>query len=265
MKRNTHGDVRRIMEGTSTQVIDLLPGDVWEVGRATIRREHDSIGPPEIARYEQYFAEQHPVNEDLTDADLAAYLERLNRVPEIATCENLIVRMIGVGSSANDVDVSFAITNGHLAQLAKTPERPNLKMTMPLAIMNAVIKQDLSWDEAFIGYWCEFERHPNVYHAGFWRLFQAPYYQKRIPAGETVSGTTVSRQSTVAELLETYGSDADRVLRRYGLYCRGCQHSTAESLELAARQHGVEERRVETMILELNRSIARHAGDADHT
>ena len=255
MKRNTHADVRRTMDGTSTQVIDLLPGDVWDIGRATIRREHDSIGPPDIARYEKYFAEQHPVNEDLSEVDLVGYLDRLNRVPEIATCENLTVRMIGIGSSGNDVDVSFAITNGHLAQLTETPERPNLKMTMPLPIMTAVIEQDLSWDEAFIGYWCDFERHPNVYHAGFWRLFQAPYYQKRIPAGEAASGTTVSRQSTVAELLEAYGSNADRVLRRYGLYCRGCQHSTAESLELAARQHGVEERRVETMVQELNRVI----------
>ena len=261
MKRNTQADVRQTMEGTSTQVIDLLPGDVWDVGRAAIRREHDSIGPPDIARYEKYFAEQHPVNEDLTEAGLVAYLDRLNRVPEIATCENLTVRMIGIGSSGNNVDVSFAITNGHLAQLTETPERPNLTMTMPLAIMNAVIEQDLSWDEAFIGYWCEFERHPNVYHAGFWRLFQAPYYQKPIPAGEAASGTTVSRQSTVAELLEAYGSDADRVLRRYGLYCRGCQHSTAESLELAARQHGVEERRVATMIDELNRVIGRPATD----
>ncbi len=92
-----------------------------------------------------------------------------------------------------------------LARLTDAPDRANLTMTMPLAIMNGVVKQDLSWDEAFIGYWCEFERHPNVYHAGFWRLFQAPYYQKRIPAGVAVPGAAVSRQSTVAELLETYG------------------------------------------------------------
>ena len=265
MRRNTMADVRRAMAGTATQVIDLLPGDVWDVGHAAIRREHDSAAAPDVAHYQAYFAGQHPASEDLTEAEVMDYLEGLNRVPEIGCCEDLTVRMVGTAAGGAGVDVSFAISRGHLARLAETPDRPNLKMTMPLAIMNAVIKQDLSWDEAFIGYWCEFERHPNVYHAGFWRLFQAPYYQKRIPGGEVASGATVSRQSTVAELLETYGSDADRVLRRYGLYCRGCQHSTAESLELAARQHGVEDRRVESMILELNRSIALHARVADHT
>jgi CMP-N-acetylneuraminate monooxygenase len=257
MKRNTLADVKRTMAGTATQVIDLLPGDVWDVGRAAIRREHDTVAAPNIERYETYFSEQHPASEDLTEADVLTYLERLNDAPEIALCENLSVRMVGRASTGTDVDISFAITNGHLAGLADAPERPNLKMTMPLAVMNAIIKRDLSWDEAFIGYWCEFERHPNVYHAGFWRLFQAPYYQKRVPASAAPSTAPVSRQSIVAELLETYGGDADRVMRRYGLYCRGCLHSTSESLELAARQHGIEDRRVDALVTELTRVVQR--------
>lgn len=257
MKRNTLADVRRTMAGSATQVIDLLPGDVWDVGRAAIRREHDAIGPPEVARYETYFADQHPSGEELTEAGLVGYLERLNSVPDIALCEDVTVRLVGKASTGADLDVSFAIAHGHLARLARAPERPNLTITMPLAIMSAIITHDLSWDEAFIGYWCEFERYPNVYHAGFWRLFQAPYYQRHFSPGDAVSGARVSRQSTIAELLEAYGNDADRVLRRYGLYCRGCQHSTYDSIELAARQHGIEDRRVDALIAELARVVGR--------
>ena len=261
MRRNTLADVKRAMKDSRAQVIDLLPGDVWDVGRAEIRREHDSAaersGEHDIAAYRRYFAEQHPTDETLTAGELADYLLRLNQVPEIAHCEDLTVRIIGVpANGARGIDVSFAIAGGRLERLAASPERANLTMKMPLAILGAIVTRDLSWDEAFIGYWCEFDRYPNIYHAGFWRLFQAPYYQKPLSVGTASKAAAVSRQSTVAELLETYGADADRVLRRYGLYCRGCQHSTAESLELAARQHGVDSRRVDLLVNELNHAIA---------
>jgi CMP-N-acetylneuraminate monooxygenase len=254
MTRNTLDDVKQAMAGTAVQVIDLLPGDLWDIGHAEIRREHSSIGAPDVTRYQAYFAAQHPTNEDLTEAGLFHYLDRLNAVPEIALCEELTVRMIGRSSRGADVDVSFAIANGRLSKLDASPARANLTMTMPLAVMRAVVVQDLSWDEAFIGYWCEFDRYPNVYHAGFWRLFQAPYYRKPIGSGRNpLPG--LSAQSTIAELLETFGDDADRILRRYGLYCRGCHHSTSESIELAGRQHGVEPRRVEQLVKELNRAL----------
>jgi len=261
MRRNTLADVKRAMKDSRAQVIDLLPGDVWDVGRAEIRREHDSAaersGEHDIAAYRRYFAEQHPTDETLTAGELADYLLRLNQVPEIAHCEDLTVRIIGVpANGARGIDVSFAIAGGRLERLAASPERANLTMKMPLAILGAIVTRDLSWDEAFIGYWCEFDRYPNIYHAGFWRLFQAPYYQKPLGAGTASTAVAISRQSTVAELLEAYGADADRVLRRYGLYCRGCQHSTAESLELAARQHGVDSRRVDLLVNELNHAIA---------
>lgn len=269
MRRNTLDDVKKAMAGSRAQVINLLPGDVWDVGRAHIRREHsaaaehtaltDAIAYRNRPELRAYFSAQHPVAEQLTDEELTSYLLRLNNVPEIATCEDLTVRITGVAASGEPgVDVSFSIADGCLARLADHPERANLTMTMPLAILAAVVNDDLSWDEAFIGYWCQFDRYPNVYHAGFWRLFQAPYYKKRGLRPATAKGPGVSRQSTVAELLEAYGNEADRVLRRYGLYCRGCHHSTAESIELAARQHGVEDRRVDVLVKELNRI----AGDA---
>ena len=143
------------------------------------RSEHDTIGAPDHAAYERLFAGQYPHGRRLTEAALLAYLMRLNTVPDIALCEDLTVRMIGTEPGGN-LDVAVAITNGRLERLDHAPERANLTMTMPLPILAAVVDDDLSWDEAFIGYWCTFDRHPNVYHAGFWRLFQAPYFRKQI-------------------------------------------------------------------------------------
>ena len=57
----------------------------------------------------------------------------------------------------------------------------------------------------------------------------------------------------IGPLLDTYGPDADRILRRYGLYCSGCHHSTAESIEMAGRHHGVDVRRIDALVRELTR------------
>ena len=65
----------------------------------------------------------------------------------------------------------------------------------------------------------------------------------------------IAATSTVADVLEAHGDRADRILRRYGLYCLGCQHSTADSLEMAARQHGLEPKRCDLLIKELNQAF----------
>jgi hypothetical protein len=42
-----------------------------------------------------------------------------------------------------------------------------------------------------------------------------------------------------------------RILRRHGLYCAGCHRSTYETLQSAARQHGLDEAQTATLVLEL--------------
>jgi CMP-N-acetylneuraminate monooxygenase len=270
MKRNTLDDVKIAMEGSGVTVVDLLPGDSWDVGDGTIGRQDDDratlFAPARVAEYMNavdpaVFARHHPSDEGLTRGELIEYLDRLNAVPEIVLSEDLSVRIQAWASADGDpLDVSFDVRSGRLRVAGAPPEVPNLSITMPLGVLTAVIRGGLSWDEAFIGYWCRFDRHPNVYHAGFWRLLQAPYFKKGVETPRPASGA-ITRASTVAEVLEAHGPDADRVLRRYGLYCSGCHHSTAESIEAAARQHGVDAHRLELMVRELT-SVCTPAGAA---
>jgi CMP-N-acetylneuraminate monooxygenase len=266
MQRNRLADVSAALAGTDVDVIDLLPGDTWDVGRGVIRRAWDDpdglFEPARLSAYLDHavspeaFAAVHPADESLSQDELASYLLRLNQVPEIALCEDLTVRIEGMAAAGGraSVDVSFAVAGGRLSLLPSAPDPPNLRIAMPLEILTAVVRQDLSWDEAFIGYWCRFDRHPNVYHSGFWRLFQAPYFQRPIDPRVSSSDPVISPASTVAEILEAHGDQADRILRRYGLYCAGCDHSTAESIDMAARQHGVEPR-LDLLIKELNQAF----------
>ena len=264
MKRNTLDDVKAALAGSDVEVIDLLPGERWDVGAGTISRmEGDRCALFEPERRSAHmdtaidpttFAAHHPSNESLTQPELIEYLDRLNSVPEIVHCEDVTVRIRALSSTPgrDPLDVSFAVAAGRLSMLGESPAVPNLSITIPLGVLTAVIRDGLSWDEAFIGYWCRFDRHPNVYHAGFWRLLQAPYFKKAVNAPMLAAGP-ISCASTVAEVLEALGPEADRVLRRYGLYCSGCHHSTAESIEAAARQHGVDAHRIELLVRELTR------------
>ena len=263
MKRNTLADVKSTLADSDVDVLDLLPGDTWDVGKGVIRRGSSDgrVGDGSVRRQPDH-AFALPTNEALTRDELAAYLHRLNDVPEIAFCEDVVVRMQAQSTSdpARSIDLSFTVANGQLSMLDAVADAPNLRITLPLAVATAVVRQELSWDEAFIGYWCRFDRRPNVYHSGFWRLFQAPYYKRPIDVRESAP-SPIATTSTVAEVLEAHGDRADRILRRYGLYCLGCQHSTAESLEMAAQQHGLEPKRCDLLIKELNQAFHGEAVD----
>jgi CMP-N-acetylneuraminate monooxygenase len=267
MTRNSLEDVKRALASTDIDVVDLLPGERWDVGAGTIARVYDDrtapFAPACVSAYmdsavdSATFAASHPADASLTQAELVAYLDRLNAVPEIVHCEDLTVRIRAAASPGDtrSLDVAFAVSGGRLQMLSEAPERPNLSIDVPLAVLTTVVRDGLSWDEAFIGYWCHFDRHPNVYHAGFWRLLQAPYFGRRVDES-TSTHATIDRASTVAELLESHGATADRILRRYGLYCSGCHHSTSESLDAAARVHGIDTHRVDQLIRELTRVCA---------
>lgn len=253
MKRNTLGDVQRVMAGSGVGVIDLMPGDAWDAGLDAIKRSDQE--PTPLNR--QAMAAAIPTDDSLAMQELVTYVLRLNDVPAVGLCEDLTVRLTGRSSEpARTLDVAFEVRTGRVSLLAQPPERANLTIGMPLSILTAVVRDDLSWDEAFIGYWCEFDRHPNVYHAGFWRLLQAPYFKRPVPFSAPARTTEVTSASIVAEILEAHGPTADRVLRRYGLYCLGCAHGISESIALAARQHGVDDRRVDLLVRDLNGAIS---------
>jgi CMP-N-acetylneuraminate monooxygenase len=267
MKRNRLSDVKATLADTDVDVIDLLPGETWDVGRGVIRRIWDDPDEPfDPARMSAYldravsaeaFAAAHPGDAGLAQEELVDYVLRLNQVPEIALCEDVTVRITATSGTGGNpsVDVSFVIEGGHLTLLSAQPDRPNLLITIPIEVLTAVVRRDLSWDEAFIGYWCRFDRHPNVYHAGFWRLFQAPYFQRPFEPGVS-RDLEIGPKSTMAEVLEAHGDQADRILRRYGLYCAGCNHSTADSIDMAARQHGIEPKQLDLLVKELNQAFS---------
>ena len=155
------------------------------------------------------------------------------------------------GDPSVDLEVFFESRAGKIRILPEAPPAPNLTIEVPVGILKLIIEENLSWDEAHIGFWCRFSRSLDVYHAGFWRLLQAPYFKRAAEPPPGGNGA-FTPDSVIAEVIEAHGEPAERILRRYGLYCAGCHRATYDSLALGARHHGLDAAQVERLVRELN-------------
>ena len=263
MRKNTLRDVVVAFEKTNVTVIDILPGEKWDVSSGKIQRRYqdqelvfdrnhqmetlEKQFDPEV--FEQY----HPVNEHPERDDIESYLLRLNDVPDIVFCEDLTVLLKSLAEigRGQPICVSFQVEHGELRILEEAPDRAyHLTIEVPGGILKRIVSHDLSWDKAHIGYWCRFTRSPDVFHLNFWRLLQAPYYNKRSGVSPPTEGV-ISEASIVAEIIERQGIRADRLLRRYGLYCVGCGHSNWCTISQSGTTHGVEASRIRRLVVEL--------------
>jgi CMP-N-acetylneuraminate monooxygenase len=265
-RKNAPADVAAAFAGTDVEVLDLLPGEVWNAanGKRTQvpfeSREH-VFDIDRMAQYadehwdEAVFREYHPApNGGIAGEEVEEYLLRLNETPEMRFCEDLTCVLRGFDGDAYPVEVAFEVAGHELRLLSEAPASPNLTIDVPLGILERVIAEDVSWDEAFIGYWCRMNRSPNVYHAGFWRLLQAPYY-RRPPQLRPEAAHELGPESTIAEVLEAYGQPADLILRRHGLYCFGCSRSPFETIRLGAQKHGLTDHELERLVGELQAAL----------
>ena len=263
MRKNTVRDVVVAFEGTNVNVIDILPGEKWDVSTGKIQRRYRDRDlvfdrSHEMKNLErqfdpEVFAQYHPVNQHPDRDAIEAYLLRLNDVPDIPFCEDLTVLLKSLADNGRGepICVSFQVEQGELRILEGDPDRVHhLTMEVPGGILKRIITDELSRDEAHIGYWCRFTRSPDVFHSNFWRLLQAPYYNKQADVNPPTEGV-ISEASIVAEIVERHGAPADRLLRRYGLYCVGCGHSNWCSISQSGTTHGVHASRIQRLVVEL--------------
>jgi len=61
----------------------------------------------------------------------------------------------------------------------------------------------------------------------------------------------ITRNMTLGETIEKYPASAE-ILMRYGLHCIGCHVATWETLEQGATAHGMDNKKLENMLKELN-------------
>lgn len=248
--RNTVADVEEYFKDKPYKVIDILPGGVWDtytdnVRNITLLSQEEQI----LTSCEKMDSSQEYHLEDrLNKEKLAEYFLNLNNIPEMIFCEDLTCTVHTVFEHEFIYTLHFKIQQGILEIVKEFVDvPPNITMKIPGEIMKYIIENNGSWDEATIGYWCEFSRNPDVYHADFWRILQAPYYKKCSKVNK------FTENISIAEILEQKGELAERILGMYGLYCGGCQGAIYETLEQGATAHGLSKLEINRLVNALNR------------
>lgn len=67
----------------------------------------------------------------------------------------------------------------------------------------------------------------------------------------------VNKKTTILKLMQEHPQLAFILITKYGLHCLGCPASSFETLEGGARAHGLNEKEIEAMVDDMNRSLAK--------
>lgn len=66
----------------------------------------------------------------------------------------------------------------------------------------------------------------------------------------------ITKDMTFAEVLEKYPQAAE-VMFGYGLHCIGCHGAAFETIEQGSKMHGLDDKKINEMIEEMNNKIAK--------
>lgn len=277
MEKNRPSDVAEYLDDHKVTVLDLLPGEVWYGQGDSIERRPNRERFFDEEFKEQYlqntFESKEPiVNEsfNLTHSELATYFESLGDSKLVSKIEDfaLTLSLTGENETLNALirirggNIEYRPT-GEPISIEELEAENHVTMSCPAELVEYVVRNDRSWDDIHIGYWCDFDRHPDEYNLEFWRLLHAPWEARndtmRIADGYDID--TELTGTTMADLVEQ--EEVQDILATYGLYCAGCPQGIGEDIIEAARIHGLNPDQAQQLVdeLETNVSGLQMAGD----
>jgi len=262
-KKNSLESVIDFLKDSPVKVLDLIPGESWDGGHDIINRvsNRKKFFKKEFIRNylkNQFLLEQHlgfyPNKFTITHNEIQNYFKSFSnsdlsfkiKTLNILFCaENSQRKLQGI-ISFNDGKVKYIPIIGTCDVVTQ------MTMTCPGEIVQEIISNDLSWDEAHIGYWCTFHRNPDVYNLNLWKFLHAPWEAREnsfLPLNSDLFSTSI------ADLIEKGGDKITKILEKFGLYCSGCYVSVGETIEEGCKMHGLDKNQTNDLIKELDYAI----------
>jgi CMP-N-acetylneuraminate monooxygenase len=270
MEKNRPSDVADYLNDHKVTVLDLLPGEIWNGQDDSIERRPNRERFLDEDFKEQYlqntFESKEPiVNEsfNLTHSELATYFESLGDSKLVSKIEDFALTLSLTGENET-LNALIRIRGGNIEyrptdepiSIEELEAENHVTMSCPAELVQFVVRNDRSWDDIHIGYWCEFDRHPDEYNLEFWRLLHAPWEARddtmRIADGYNID--TELTGTTMADLVEQ--EEVQDILATYGLYCAGCPQGIGEDIIEAARIHGLNPDQAQQLIDELEANVS---------
>jgi CMP-N-acetylneuraminate monooxygenase len=270
MEKNKPSDVAEYLDEHKVTVLDLLPGEIWYGQDDSIDRRPNRERFFDEGFKEQYlqntFESQEPVvNEsfNLTHSELATYFESLGDSELVSKIEDFTLTLSLTGENENlnaliwirGGDIEYRPT-GEPISIGEHEAENHVTMSCPAELVQYVVRNDRSWDDIHIGYWCDFDRHPDEYNLEFWRLLHAPWEARddTMRIADSYDIETALSGTTMADLVEN--EDIENILSSYGLYCAGCPQGIGEDIIEAARIHGLSPDQARQLVDELESNVS---------
>ncbi|MFA9516862.1 Rieske 2Fe-2S domain-containing protein [Halopenitus sp. H-Gu1] len=268
IEKNRPSDVTERLSERDVTVLDLLPGETWCGNDKNIdhRANREQFFDKEFReRYLQdtYESQTPVVNEpfDMTHEELATYFESLGESDLAAKIGDFALTLSLTGEQTlnaliriQEGEIEYKPTE-KLIPVGELDASHHVSMSCPGSLVQFVVRNDRSWDDIHIGYWCEFDRQPDEYNLGFWRLLHAPWEAREdvMRIAEDYDIETKLEGTTMADLVER--NDVGDILSTYGLHCAGCPEGLGEDIVEAARIHGLGPEQARRLISEIEASV----------
>ena len=259
-KKNTLEMVVKFFKNKKIEVLDLIPGESWEgITKNIIRRNErkDFFNEDFMFKYLQdsYELERKSqvksIKLDLTHNEIKKYFELFTN--------SQIAKDIGIFSifltieDKNPIYALISFKDGNVTyESISSPKNADMEMSCPSGIFQEIIRKDLSWDEAFNGFWVTFSRKPDFYNIHFWKLMYAPWRARPdyIEQKDLEFIKTIIKMS-IADIIEKRGIIATKIFEKYGLFCTGCETGMGESVEEGCKLHGISDTKTKELVEEL--------------
>ena len=256
--KNSLQTVKEFFKDTQIKVLDLIPGESWDGDSDTMDRR---------AGHEKFFSEKFmldylknqykkeknigyvPKKFDISEAEIMHYFTSFSGAEITKQVGNLKL-LFEAWDKNQSISMIIVFKNGNVnCEHLKVDTQVEMTMRCPGAIVQEIICNDLSWDEAHIGYWCEFSRDPDEYNIALWKLLHAPWEARKSSEKKNFDSLfEISSKTAIADLIEREGTPVVELLEKYGLYCSGCYASVGETIEEGCRMHGLGPERTSKLI-----------------
>jgi len=230
----THKDLAEMFEGEATKLLKTLPSSKIRLLDMAHSCDEDVVGLLEYPVAVVSWEEPEPALKDgVLVEKMSKMMNELVSLSLAAVCENvsLSVRISGIRFSEN-----FRFGDG------TSPAVVEIRVEIPRWIAELLVHGDTTviWNHLDIGYWCLWERTPDVYPPNFMRLLQMGRPSSLFSETKTVDLQAI-RSKAVADFIEKDAELAQAILSRAGLPCVSCTRANSDSLGDAFEIHAVPE------------------------
>ena len=257
--KNSLEHVNNYFSRTNLKVLDLIPGESWD--NNGFKRLPDREKFFDNKFMSEFLKNTHekekemdfvPKSFDMDHDEIKKYFEEFSNSKLAKNVGNCRISF-STGDEHRTLTALITFNNGEVKYYPdKNSEKNELTMSCPGRIVQEVIRKDLSWDEAYNGFWCTFSRNPDVYNINLWKLLYAPWrarpgYVERNDLEYNLNPVTLS----IADIIEKGGESASLIFEKYGLNCTGCSLGMGETVEEGCSLHGIPKQQTKKLIDEL--------------